>query len=68
MATIAMHRIFRFGATDLPDPDEGGSPQEVLDHYANTFPQLKYGKVSEGEAIGDAYVYELKTNGFKPNG
>ncbi|TBW57479.1 PRTRC system protein C [Marinobacter halodurans] len=68
MATIEMQRVFRLGATDLPDPDPNAAPAAVLEHYATQYPQLRYGKVEEHGSEGDRLVYVLKEAQFKANG
>jgi len=68
MATVKLHRVFRLGATDFPDPDSDLNPQQVLEHFSSLYPQLRYGKVSAGEVEGDAVAFTMKPNEFKPNG
>lgn len=70
MATVThIKRIFRFGATDLPDPNPTLSPDAVLEHFANgPFPQLLGGKVSSGNLEGDVRVFTLSRNSYKANG
>ncbi|KXS55280.1 MAG: PRTRC system protein C [Marinobacter sp. T13-3] len=68
MATIKMQRVFRMGTVDLPDPDSDLTPEQVLEHYANQYPQLKRGKVEEQGAEGDAIVFVMKASEFKANG
>jgi PRTRC genetic system protein C len=68
MAVVKLQRVFRLGATDFPDPDPELEPQQVLEHFATMYPQLRYGKVSEGEVEGDALVIKMQSSEFKPNG
>lgn len=69
MAIITeLKRVFRFGATDLPDPDKSWSPERVLQHYQGTFPQLVGGKIQGGDVEGDAQVFVLKRQEYKANG
>lgn len=68
MATVRLQRVFRLGATDFPDVDPDLTPDQVLEHYSGMYPQLRYGKVSEGETEGDSMVFTMKPNEFKPNG
>lgn len=71
MATITqLHRVFRLGATDLPDPDPQMTPAEVLTHYANQYPSLKYGKVDDGTAnpTSGTMTFVLTPNEYKANG
>lgn len=68
MAVVKLQRVFRLGATDFPDPDPDLEPQQVLEHFAGMYPQLRYGKVSEGEVEGDALVIKMQPSEYKPNG
>lgn len=69
MATIAtLERVFRLGATDLPDPDADLTPEQVLEAYKEQYPTLRYGKVQEIGVEGDLLVYALIPAEFKPNG
>jgi PRTRC genetic system protein C len=66
--TTELQRIFRMGAVDLPDPDRKMSPESVLAHYTNTFPNLMGGKVAGGNVEGNNIVFTLKRNEYKANG
>jgi PRTRC genetic system protein C len=68
MAIVKLHRVFRMGVTDFPDPDADLSPEEVLNHFSSLYPQLRYGKVSPGEVEGDCEVITMKPSTFKENG
>ena len=68
MAKVKLVRVFRMGATDLPDPDSDLSPEQVLDHYKQKYPTLRYGKVDEVGVEGDQLVYAMRANEYKPNG
>lgn len=71
MATMnQLHRVFRLGATDLPDPDPQMTPAEVMAHYANQYPTLRYGKVDDGtvDTASNAMIYVLTPNEYKANG
>jgi len=68
MATAKLMRVFRMGATDLPDPDAELNPEQVLDHYKDQYPTLRYGKVEEAGVEGDQLVYKLESNSYKANG
>jgi len=68
MAVVKLQRVFRLGATDFPDPDPDLEPTEVLSHFSSMYPQLRYGKVSEGASEGDSLVFEMKPNVYLPNG
>lgn len=68
MAIVQMQRVFRLGATDLVDPDSNLTPEQVLEHYANLYPQLHRGKVQEVGAEGDSMIFSLKPCEYKANG
>ncbi|OLF82059.1 hypothetical protein AWH63_11000 [Marinobacter sp. C18] len=69
MATATtLTRVFRLGATNLPDPDPAMNPEEVLQHFQGTFPQLRYGKVNEEGVEGNELIYTLVPNEYAPNG
>lgn len=68
MASVKLARVFRMGATDLPDPDSELSPDQVLDHFKSIFPTLRYGKVEEAGVEGDMLVYRMESNSYKANG
>lgn len=68
MAIVKMQRVFRMGATDLPDPDADLSPEQVLEHYASMYPTLRHGKVEEVGAEGDCVVFAMKAAEYKANG
>lgn len=68
MTVVQMTRVFRFGATDLPDPDADLTPEQVMDHYAAQYPSLRQGKIDQGEAQGDRLVFTMKASEYKPNG
>jgi PRTRC genetic system protein C len=67
-AIVKMHRVFRLGATDLPDPDPELEPEQVMAFYAEQYPNLKYGKVTEAGSEGDALVFTLNASEYKANG
>ena len=69
MATATtLTRVFRFGATDLPDPDPDLTYEQVLEFYREQYPTLRYGKCEEVGVEGDLLVYQLIPNEYKANG
>ena len=42
-------REFEFNGKDLTDPDNKMTPQQVLEHYSNVYPELAIAKVTGGE-------------------
>lgn len=70
---IRLTRVFRFGATELPDTDPSASPETVLSHYHGAYPFLAMAKVGEPTEEGDRLVYPIlkpeaqtKGAGLKP--
>lgn len=53
-------RVFRFGATELPDTDPTLPPAEVLKHYQGAYPFLALADVGEPEIVGDRMVYPVR--------
>lgn len=68
VAILTLTRVFRFSGRDLPDPDPGMQPQDVLKHYARQFPRLNGGKVIDPISEGDASVYEFRQASFGDRG
>ncbi|WP_041657380.1 MULTISPECIES: PRTRC system protein C [Marinobacter] len=66
-ATV-LTRAFRFGATDLPDPDSDLTPDQVLEFYKDQYPTLRFGKVNEIGIENDQLVYQLVPNEYHANG
>ncbi|MDR2891307.1 MAG: PRTRC system protein C [Alistipes sp.] len=60
-----LQREFRFkhnGTTiTLPDPDAGRSPEQVMQFYANQYPELTTASVGAAAYEGERVVYEFKT-------
>lgn len=52
-------RVFRFGATELPDTDPTATPETVLTHYHGSYPFLALAKVGEPTVEGDRMVYPI---------
>lgn len=69
MATATkLTRVFRLGATDLPDLDSDLEPADILKAYAEQYPNLRYGKINDGEVEGDLLVFTLTPSEYKANG
>jgi PRTRC genetic system protein C len=68
MAIIKMQRVFRMGVVDLPDVDPSLTPEQILEHYAEQYPQLRRGKVQELGVEGDNVVFSLVVCEYKANG
>ncbi len=60
-----LRREFRYkqnGQTvDLPDPDQGRTPEQVLQFYSNQYPELTTAKIAGSDYEGDRIVYEIST-------
>ncbi|MCD9046757.1 PRTRC system protein C [Luteimonas sp. MHLX1A] len=57
---VRLTRVFRFGATELPDTDPTASPETVLSHYHGAYPFLAMAKVGEPTEEGDRLVYPIQ--------
>ena len=56
-----LQRKFKFNGKTLKDPDTSMSPEEVMQFYTGTYPELTTSNV-HGPKIEDGYsVYEFKT-------
>lgn len=70
-ATVAVQqlsRVFRFGATELPDTDPSLPPEQVLKHYAGAYPflavaELGTPEVEEGRMVYPVVKREAQTKG-----
>jgi len=65
---MELERVFRLGATDLPDLDSDLTPEQILEAYQEQYPTLRYGKVPEVGIEGDQLVYQLVPAELKANG
>lgn len=57
-----MKRVFKHGTRELEDPDKNMSPEEVMQFYSATYPELTTSNV-HGPKVDDhnRAVYEFKT-------
>ena len=55
-------RIFKHGKVHLVDPGEEMSKEEVLDFYANQYPELTNASVTGPKIENDKQVYEFSTS------
>lgn len=57
-----MKRVFKFGNRELKDPDKNMTPDEVMQFYSATYPELTTSNV-HGPKVDDnnRAVYEFKT-------
>lgn len=56
-----LKRVFKFGKIDLKDPDPNMLPDDVLNFYSGTYPELTTSNVHGPKVEGDKAVYEFKT-------
>lgn len=61
-------RVFRFGATELPDIDPTMQPEEVLRHYSGAYPFLALATLGEPEVDGDRMVYPVRKREVQTKG
>ena len=54
-------RQFKHGNRQLDDPDPNMTPEEVMQFYAGTYPELTTSNVHGPKMEGDVAVYEFKT-------
>ena len=53
--------MFKHRSKTLKDPDKSMSPDEVMQFYAGTYPELTTSNVHGPKIDGDKAVYEFKT-------
>src|SRR5690625_7667978 len=61
-ATVAVQqlsRVFRFGATELPDTDPSLPPEQVLKHYAGAYPFLAVAELGTPQVEEGRMVYPV---------
>lgn len=56
-----LKRVFKYGSKTLSDPDKSMTPDEVMNFYAGTYPELTTSNVHGPQIDGDKAVYEFKT-------
>lgn len=54
-------RQFKHGNRQLDDPDPDMTPEEVMQFYAGTYPELTTSNVHGPKMEGEVAVYEFKT-------
>ncbi len=54
-------RQFKYGNRQLDDPDPNMTPEEVMQFYAGTYPELTTSNVHGPKMEGETAVYEFKT-------
>jgi PRTRC genetic system protein C len=65
LSVTSLERVFKFknGGAEitLPDPNPAMSPDEVMDFFSNTYPELTTATVHGPEIENDQMVYRFKT-------
>ncbi|PNP96440.1 PRTRC system protein C [Hoylesella timonensis] len=56
-----LKRVFKFGNRTLSDPDKSMTPDEVMNFYAGTYPELTTSNVHGPKVEDGQAVYEFKT-------
>jgi len=56
-----LKRQFKFGNKTLVDPGQEMSPDDVMQFYSATYPELTTSNVHGPKIEGDVAVYEFKT-------
>ncbi len=56
-----MKRVFKYGNRTLEDPSKNMTPDEVMQFYSATYPELTTSNVHGPKMEGDKAVYEFKT-------
>lgn len=59
MASEQLERVFKFNNQNLSDPDPTLSPQQVMEIYANQYPELVNSNISGPKIDGKKAVYEF---------
>lgn len=54
-----LNRVFRFGATELPDTDPSLPPEQVLKHYAGAYPFLSVAELGTPQVEDGRMVYPV---------
>lgn len=56
-----LKREFKFGSRVLSDPNKSMSPEDVMQFYSGTYPELTTSTCHGPKIDGDKAVYEFKT-------
>lgn len=66
MKTLIMPRIFEveidYKDIKLPDPNPEWSVKEVMEHYANTYPELTNCSFNEPKIENDELIYKISSD------
>jgi PRTRC genetic system protein C len=61
MEIAQLTREFQYKGITLPDPNPTMTVKEVMNFYANEYPELLSGSVDAGTVKDDKLVFEVKT-------
>lgn len=61
MKVLIIPRVFKFKDELLEDPNEMFTPEDVLDHYSNRYPELLNATVTGPSIHADKKVFEFNT-------
>lgn len=56
-----LKRVFRYNGKELKDPNKSMSPEDVLQFYSGSYPELTTSNVHGPRVEKDKAVYEFKT-------
>ena len=59
--TERLEREFKFNELTLADPNPNFTLKQVLDFYANSYPELVNAHLSEPNVVKNKIVYEFET-------
>lgn len=65
---ITPTRVFRMGATRLPDPDPSATPLDALRLFVPNYPALAHATLGEPVVEGDQLVYPVEKPPAKTKG
>ena len=61
LSITGIKRVFKHNGLELSDPNPDMTPDEVMNHYSNMYPELTTSNVHGPNMEGDKAVYEFKT-------
>lgn len=62
MEKLNLIRVFKYKDKELSDIDNIMSPEEVLEHYSNIYPELINSKVERKDIKNEIIYYEFTAN------
>lgn len=61
LQVTGLKRVFKYGNRELSDPNKNMSPDDVMQFYSGTYPELTTSTVHGPKVDGGKAVYEFKT-------